>query len=94
MEDFGRFANKAIKRIDAANRDDPGTELVDGKPSSRELLFAQRVYDWVRKLVNDPSEELLLAAPAHPVKSCDSFWRLRDHVAERILQRYRRHRYV
>ena len=48
---------EAIDRIDAANRDDLRTELVDGKPQPRELLFAQRVYAWVCKLVDDPSEE-------------------------------------
>ncbi len=67
MEDSRRFA-EAIKRIDAANREDPRTELVDGKPQSRELLFAQRVYEWVRKLVDHPSEELLLAARAHTLR--------------------------
>ena len=56
------------EKIDAANRDDPRTELVDGKPQSRELLFAQRVYEWVRKLVDHPSEELLLAARAHTLR--------------------------
>ena len=56
---------EAIKRIDAANKEDPRTELVDGRPESRELLFARRVYEWVRKLLDDPSEELLLAARAH-----------------------------
>jgi len=60
--------NEAIERIDAANRDDPRTELVDGKPQSRELLFAQRVYKWVVKLVAEPSEELLLAARAHTLR--------------------------
>ncbi len=59
---------EAIKRIDAANKEDPRTELVDGRPESRELLFAQRVYEWVRKLVDDPSEELLLAARAHTLR--------------------------
>ena len=67
MEDSRRFA-EAIKRIDAANREDPRTELVDGKPQSRELLFAQRVYKWVEQLVNDPSDELLLAAGAHTLR--------------------------
>ena len=67
MEKDQQFAD-AIERIDAANRDDPRTELVDGQPQSRELLFAQRVYDWVRKLVDDPSEELLLAARAHTLR--------------------------
>ena len=67
MEKDQQFA-EAIERIDAANRDDPRTELVDGQPQSRELLFAQRVYEWVRKLVDDPSEELLLAARAHTLR--------------------------
>ena len=67
MDDSGRF-DEAIKRIDTANRDDPRTELVDGKPQPRELLFAQRVYEWVGKLVDDPSEELLLAARAHTLR--------------------------
>ncbi len=39
-----------------------------GKPQPRELLFAQRVYEWVRKLADDPSEELLLAARAHTLR--------------------------
>ncbi len=64
MEDSKRFA-EAIKRIDAANAEDPRTELVDGEPQPRERLFAQRVYEWVEQLVKDPSEELLLAARAH-----------------------------
>ena len=58
----------AIEKIDTANAGDPRTELVDGTPQPRELLFAQRVYEWVRKLVDDPSEELLLAARAHTLR--------------------------
>ena len=65
--DDERFA-EAHTRIDAANTEDPRTEFVDGKPRPRELLFAQRVYEWVRKLVDDPSEELLLAARAHTLR--------------------------
>ena len=67
MQRDERFS-EAIKKIDAANQEDPRTELVDGSPQSRELLFAQRVYEWVRKLVNAPSEELLLAARAHTLR--------------------------
>ncbi len=67
MQRDERFS-EAIKKIDAANQEDPRTELVDGKPQSRELLFAQRVYEWVRTLVNAPSEELLLAARAHTLR--------------------------
>ncbi len=67
MDRYQRFP-EAIKRIDAANKDDPRTELVDGKPQPREFLFAQRVYEWVGKLIDDPSEELLLAARAHTLR--------------------------
>jgi hypothetical protein len=67
MKDDEHFA-EAIRRIDAANADDPRTDLVDGTPEPRELLFARRVYDWVRRLVAEPTEELLLAARAHTLR--------------------------
>lgn len=67
MRDDERFA-EAIRRIDEANGEDPRTELIDGVPQARELLFALRVYDWVRKLVAEPSEELLLAARGHTLR--------------------------
>lgn len=64
MDREQRFA-EAIEKIDAANREDPRTEIVDGQSQPRELLFAQRVYKWVEQLATDPSDELLLAARAH-----------------------------
>jgi len=67
MRDDERFA-EAIRRIDEANGEDPRTELVDGTSQARELLFARRVYEWVLKLVAEPSEELLLAARAHTLR--------------------------
>lgn len=67
MKDAERFA-EAIERIDAANREDPRTEIVDGQSQPRELLFAQRVYQWVEQLASDPSDELLLAARAHTLR--------------------------
>lgn len=67
MEHSSLFSD-AIEAIDAANRDDPRTELVDGQQQPRELLFAQRVYAWVCDLVHEPSEELLLAARAHTLR--------------------------
>jgi hypothetical protein len=54
--------NKAIARFDEENGQDPNTELVDGKPHPRELVYAQRVTDWIRKLAPSASEVLLLAA--------------------------------
>jgi hypothetical protein len=59
---------EALRRIDAANAEDPRTEAANGADQPRELLFARRVYDWVTRLVTDPSETLLLAARAHTLR--------------------------
>ena len=67
MQRDERFS-EAIKKIDAVNQEDPRSEMVDGRPQPRELLFAQRVYQWVEQLAEDPSEELLLAARAHTLR--------------------------
>lgn len=67
MNDPERFED-AIKRIDDANREDPRTEVVDGRDEPRELLFSQRVFDWVERLIDDPSEAVLLAARAHTMR--------------------------
>ena len=67
MQRNKRFS-EAIKQIDAANMEDPRAEIVEGRPQPRELLFAQRVYRWVEQLVEQPSEELLLAARAHTLR--------------------------
>ena len=53
---------EAIRRFDEENSRDPNSELVDGAPVPRELLYARRLYEWVRKLAPNASEELLLAA--------------------------------
>jgi len=53
---------EAIRRFDAENAHDPTTELVDGVPQPRELLYARRLSDWVLKLCPQASEELRLAA--------------------------------
>jgi Domain of unknown function (DUF4202) len=48
----------ALRRFDEENSRDPNSE--NSKP--RELLYAQRLTDWVLKLLPDASEELRLAA--------------------------------
>lgn len=53
---------QAIRRFDAENARDPNIELADGTAHPRELLYAQRLTDWVLKLCPDASEELRLAA--------------------------------
>ena len=49
---------RAIDLIDAENALDPNTELAQ----PRELLYAQRLTDWILKLAPDASETLRLAA--------------------------------
>ncbi|MEK6800220.1 MAG: DUF4202 domain-containing protein [Planctomycetota bacterium] len=67
MSTVDRF-NDAIRRIDEANREDPRMEIGGGLPQPKELLFSQRVYEWVRKLAPQASEALLLAARAHTLR--------------------------
>jgi hypothetical protein len=56
-----RFA-AALAAFDEANSEDPNTEPVNGQPQPRELLYARRLYEWVKRLAPDASEALLLAA--------------------------------
>ena len=59
---------RAIAAIDAANADDPNTIVVGGETRPKELAHAEMVTSWVRRLVADPGEELLLAARAHHLR--------------------------
>jgi len=52
----------ALRRFDAENSRDPNLETVAGVTHPRELLYAQRLTDWVLRLAPDASEALRLAA--------------------------------
>lgn len=65
--DGERFA-RAIAAIDAANADDPNTIVVRGEVRPKEQAHAEMVTEWVRRLVAEPPEELLLAARAHHIR--------------------------
>ena len=52
----------ALRRFDEENSRDPNHEAGDGIPHPRELLYAQRLTDWVLRLCPGASEELRLAA--------------------------------
>lgn len=52
----------AIHRFDEENSEDPTQVEHNGKTYPRELLYAQRLTEWVKRLQPNPSEELLLAA--------------------------------
>ena len=52
----------ALAAFDAANARDPNLEFADGAHQPRELLYAQRLTEWVLRLRPDASEALRLAA--------------------------------
>jgi Domain of unknown function (DUF4202) len=51
-----------LAQFDAENSQDPNTEVVDGVARPRELVYAERLTQWVLRLCPDASEELRLAA--------------------------------
>jgi len=59
---------QAIAAIDAANADDPNTLVWAGDVRPKELLHAELMTRWVRRLDPDPSEAQLLAARAHHLR--------------------------
>lgn len=59
--DRARF-EAALRRFDEENARDPHSEIVEGVPQPRELIYAQWLTDWVLKLSPNASEELRLAA--------------------------------
>jgi hypothetical protein len=52
----------ALARFDALNAADPHTELVEGRPQPKELLYARRMTDRLHRFEPDPSVPLQLAA--------------------------------
>ena len=60
--------DEAFAAIDAANADDPNTIVVRGERRPKERAHAELAVEWVRRLVAEPSDELLLAARAHHLR--------------------------
>ena len=58
----------AFDAIDAANAGDPHTITVRGSERPKEQAHAELAVEWVRRLVDEPSDALLLAARAHHVR--------------------------
>ena len=52
----------AVRRFDEENSRDPNQEIVDGVSQPREMLYAQRLTNWVLRLAPAASEALRLAA--------------------------------
>lgn len=58
----------ALAAIDSANASDPNTIVVDGQTGPKELIHAELVTEWVRRLDPDASPEQLVAARAHHLR--------------------------
>ena len=52
---------KTLAAFDAANAQDPNTEIVDGKEISKELIYSQRMTKQLHKFLPNASEALQLA---------------------------------
>ena len=59
---------RVLDRLDQLNREDPNTETVGGAAIPRELLYAQRLADWVLRLDPGASEALRIAARGQHVR--------------------------
>jgi hypothetical protein len=67
IANMARFET-AIARFDAANAQDPKTEMVDGVAHSKELVYARRMSEWLKKLEPNASEALRLAARCQHIR--------------------------
>lgn len=67
IEDKERF-DKAIRRFDEINRQDPRLEFSNGQEHPKELLYAQRMTEGLRRFAPDAPEEVQLAARCQHIK--------------------------
>ncbi|MCE2510046.1 MAG: DUF4202 domain-containing protein [Alphaproteobacteria bacterium] len=66
-ENTARF-EAAIDAIDAANAEDPNTDLYEGREFPKELLYAIRMTEWLERFKPKASEALRLAARAQHIR--------------------------
>src|SRR5665647_1002790 len=67
IADQERF-NRTIASFDAANREDPNRELLDGRDYAKELLYAERMSAMLNRYVVNASEALQLAARCQHIR--------------------------
>jgi uncharacterized protein DUF4202 len=59
---------RAIAAFDAANAEDPNSEIVDGLPRPKELVYSERMTAMLVRLAPDASEILRLAARCQHIR--------------------------
>jgi len=57
-----------IAEIDRRNAKDPNRDDDHGQAVAKELLYSQRLTDWVKNLTDHPSQQLLLATRAQHIE--------------------------
>src|ERR1700760_3623482 len=85
---YGPRFSEAWRRFDEENGQDPNHLVVDGVSYPQELLYAQRLTDWVLRLNPEASEHLLLAARSQHI--CR--WTIPRHTYEMTRAGYLRWR--
>jgi hypothetical protein len=58
----------AVARIDRANANDPNSALQDGVARPKELVYGERMSDWLSRIAPDASEALQLACRAQHIQ--------------------------
>lgn len=64
--------NTAIRKFDDYNLEDPNVFIWGGKSYPREYFLALKLYEWVKKLEPNASEELLLASRSQHIGRWES----------------------
>ena len=59
---------QAVHRFDAANAEDPNTEVVDGVPQPKELVYANRMTAALHRFTPDARETVQLAARCQHIR--------------------------
>jgi Domain of unknown function (DUF4202) len=65
---YGPRFSEAFRRFDEENRTDPNLVIVEDIAHPQELLYAERLTDWVLRLAPEASEHLLLAARSQHIR--------------------------
>lgn len=60
--------DRVVERVDAVNAGDPNTLVVDGRERAKELVHAELMTEWVRRLDPRATPEQLIAARAHHLR--------------------------
>jgi hypothetical protein len=68
LANYGPRFSEAFRRFDEENRADPNLVVVEGVAHPQELLYAERLTEWVLRLAPQASEHLLLAARSQHIR--------------------------